>query len=159
MRKINSNEIEEYSWSSPKGKFAGAGRELSEVLDWDPKSGEAKARHPFAVEILRLAPGQTPYPYHSHSAQWEFYHVISGRGLARDETGKTSITAGDAFIYAPGEAHQLINDSAEDLVIYVVADNPIGESSYFPDSQKWLVRSPERRLLQGDSLDYFAGEE
>jgi hypothetical protein len=21
-----------------------------------------------------------PYPYHSHSAQWEFYHVISGSG-------------------------------------------------------------------------------
>lgn len=159
MKKINSNEIEEYSWSSPKGKFAGAGRELSEALGWDPQSADAKARHPFAVEILRLAPGQTPYPYHLHSAQWEFYHVIAGKGLARDETGETPITAGDAFIYAPGEAHQLINDSTEDLVIYVVADNPIGESSYYPDSQKWLVRSPERRLLRGDALDYFDGEE
>ena len=47
----------------------------------------------------------------------------------------------------------------EDLVLYVVADNPIGESCYYPDSQKWLVRSPERRLLRGASLDYFDGEE
>ena len=159
MKKINSNEIEEFSWSSPKGKFAGAGRELSEALGCDPQSGDAKARHPFAVEILRLAPGQTPYPYHSHSAQWEFYHVISGKGLARDESGMTPIAAGDAFIYGPGEAHQLINDSSDDLLIYVVADNPIGESSYYPDSQKWLVRSPERRLLRGEALDYFDGEE
>lgn len=111
------------------------------------------------MEILRLAPGQTPYPYHSHSAQWEFYHVISGQGTARDEDGKTPIKAGDAFIYGPGEAHQLINDSSEDLVLYVVADNPIGESGYFPDSKKWLVRSPERRLFRGDALDYFDGEE
>ena len=80
-------------------------------------------------------------------------------GPARDQTGRTPIAAGDAFIFAPGEAHQLINDSDEDLVIYVVADNPIGESCYYPDSKKWLVRSPERRLLRGEALDYFDGEE
>ena len=28
--------------------------------------------------------------------------------------------------------------------MYVVADNPMGESVYYPDSQKWGVRSPER---------------
>ena len=159
MKRINSNEMEEFSWTSPKGKFAGAGREISEALGWNPQSPEARARHPFAVEILRVAPGQTPYPYHSHSAQWEFYHVISGQGLARDEDGKTPIKAGDAFIYGPGEAHQLINDGSEDLLIYVVADNPLGESCHYPDSNKWLVRSPERRLMRGDSLDYFDGEE
>jgi uncharacterized cupin superfamily protein len=27
---------------------------------------------------LRSPPGKAPYSYHSHSAQWEFYHVISG---------------------------------------------------------------------------------
>jgi uncharacterized cupin superfamily protein len=159
MRKINSDEMEEFSWTSPKGKFSGAGREISEALGWDPQSGDARARHPFAVEILRIAPGQTPYPYHSHSAQWEFYHVIAGRGVARDESGKTVVAEGDAFIFGPGEAHQLVNESDEDLVIYMVADNPIGESCYYPDSKKWLVRSPERTLLRGEALDYFDGEE
>jgi uncharacterized cupin superfamily protein len=159
MEKINSNEIKEYPWASPKGKFVGAGKDISEALGWDPKSGDARARHPFAVEILRIAPGQTPYPYHSHAAQWEFYHVISGRGLARDDSGKTPIGEGDAFIYGPGEAHQLINDSSEDLILYVIADNPIGESCYYPDSNKWLVRSPARKLLRGEALDYFDGEE
>ena len=159
MKKINTNTIEEFPWVSPKGKFAGAGKEISEALGWDAQSAKAKHRHPFAVEILRISPGQTPYPYHSHSAQWEFYHVISGQGLARDESGKTRIETGDAFIFAPGEPHQLINDSSGDLVLYVIADNPIGESGYYPDSQKWIVRSPERRLLGGNPLDYFEGEE
>jgi hypothetical protein len=43
--------------------------------------------------------------------------------------------------------------------MYVVADNPIGESSYFPDSKKWMVRSPERRLIRSESLEYYDGEE
>lgn len=161
MKKINANEVEEYSWSSPKGKFGGMGKDLSEALGWDPQGADGRARHPFAVEILRLAPGQTPYPYHSHAAQWEFYHVLAGRGLARDESGRTPIEAGDAFIYGPGEAHQLSNESAEELVIYVIADNPMGESCYYPDSQKWLVRSPERALLRGGSkaTSYYDGEE
>lgn len=160
MRKVNTNHLREYSWTSPKEKFSGAGKDLSEALGWDAQ-GDARARHPFAVEILRLAPGQTPYPYHSHAAQWEFYHVISGRGLARDDAGRTPIMEGDAFIYAPGEPHQLINDTSEDLVLYVIADNPTGESCYYPDSKKWLVRSPERKLLRADggTLDYYEAEE
>ena len=43
--------------------------------------------------------------------------------------------------------------------MFVVADNPVGESCYYPDSKKWLVRSPERRLIRSESLDYLDGEE
>ena len=159
MRKINTNDIEEYPWSSPKGKFAGAGKEVSEALGGNPRSAEFQERHPFAVEILRIPPGKSPYPYHSHSAQWEFYHVISGSGVVRHEEGLTAIVAGDAFIFGPGQPHQLTNDGAEDLVIYVVADNPVGDSGHFPDSDKWLVHSPERRVIRSDALDYYDGEE
>ncbi|HEY7217738.1 MAG TPA: cupin domain-containing protein [Candidatus Binatia bacterium] len=158
MKKINSDQLEELVWKSPKGNFVGAGRDVSEALGWDPQ-GDARARHPFAIEILRIPPGQTPYPYHSHSAQWEFYHVISGRGQVRDESGRTPVESGDAFIFGPGEAHQLFNDGNEDLLMYVVADNPVGESGFYPDSNKWIVRSPERRLFRGEALDYFDGEE
>ncbi len=159
MKKINTNELAEYSWSSPKGKFGGFGKGISEALGRDPFSTDLKKRHPFDVEIIRIPAGQTPYPYHSHAAQWEFYHVLSGRGSVRHEGGATEIEAGDAFIFQPDEAHQLINNSTGDLVICVVADNPIGESCYYPDSDKYLVRSPERKLLRGNALDYFDGEE
>ncbi len=159
MRKINIKDIPEDTWSSPKGKFQGAGRGVSEALGRKATSTDLMERHPFDVEILRIGPGKTPYPYHSHSAQWEFYHVISGKGVARHKEGKTPIEAGDAFIFEPGQPHQFTNDGTEDLVIYVVADNPIGESCHYPDSGKWAVRSPERRLLRGEALDYFDGEE
>ncbi len=159
MRKVNTNAIEELSWSSPRGKFSGFGREISEALGRKPHSPDLRERHPFDVEIMRLAPGATPYPYHSHSAQWEFYHVISGNGIVRHADGTTPVGSGDAFIFAPNEPHQLSNNGAVDLVVYVVADNPISESNYYPDSGKWAVRSPEYRLVRSDALDYYDGEE
>ncbi len=159
MLKVNTDKIPELKWSSPKGKFAGSGKQVSEELGRKPQSTDLMERHPFDVEILRVPPGKCPYPYHSHSAQWEFYHVISGKGLARHKDGTTPIQPGDAFIFRPGEAHQLINNGSEDLVVYVVADNPIGESGYYPDSKKWIVRSPERHLMRGEALDYYDGEE
>jgi uncharacterized cupin superfamily protein len=159
MQKVNTNKMEEESWSSPKGKFAGAGKEVSEALGRKPQSTDLMERHPFDVEICRIAPGQTPYPYHSHSAQWEFYHVMSGKGIVRHKEGTTAIEAGDAFLFKPGEPHQLTNNGTEDLILHVVADNPMGESCHYPDSRKWVVRSPERRLIRSEPLDYYDGEE
>lgn len=159
MKKINLRDIPDEKWTSPKGKFQASAKEVSVALGREPLSTDLLKRHPFDVEICRVAPGQTPYVYHSHSAQWEFYHVLSGRGTVRHQEGKTPIEAGDAFVFKPGEPHQLTNDGTEDLVVLVVADNPIGETCHYPDSKKWVVRSPERRLIRSEPLDYYDGEE
>ncbi len=159
MRKVNTNEMKPYDWVSPKGKFAMSGKTVSIELGRDESSMDLLKRHPFDVEICSIPPGKANCPYHSHSAQWEFYHVLSGEGKARHEEGETEIGPGDAFVFKPGEAHQLINDGEADLVFYVIADNPIGESCHYPDSGKWLVRSPERSLIRSEGLDYFDGEE
>jgi len=159
MVKINTNELAEETWSSPKGKFVGAGKEVSEALGRKPQSTDLNERHPFDVEIVRIPPGKTPYPYHLHSAQWEFYHVISGKGHVRHKDGTMPIEAGDAFIFKPTEPHQIMNDGPQELILYVVADNPIGESTYCPDSGKWGVNSPERRFLRSEALGFYEGEE
>lgn len=159
MRKVNVNDVEELSWRSPKGTFEGYGKQISEALGRDPNSTDYLVRHPFDLELMRIPPGKRPYPYHAHSNQWEFYVVVSGRGLSRDDDGTTRIEPGDAFLYKPGEAHQFINDGDEDLVVYVIADNPFNDHAYYPDSQKWSVKIPQRRRIRGDDLDYFDGEE
>ncbi len=159
MKKANLNEIRKEDWSSPKGKFAASFKAVSEALGRKPQSQHLDERHPFDVEICRIPAGKTNYPYHSHSAQWELYHVLSGRGVVRHQEGSTPIESGDAFIFGPDEPHQISSDASGDLILCVVADNPIGESGYYPDSQKWLVRSPERRLMRSENLDYFDGEE
>lgn len=159
MLKVNANKLEAEAWSSPKGTFAGSSIEISVALGRKPRSTDFFERHPFDVEILRVPPGKSPYPYHSHSAQWEFYHVISGQGAVRHADGTTAIEAGDAFLFKPHEPHQLINKGSEDLVVYLIADNPFGESNHYPDSRKWAVRSPEYRIMRSETIEYYDGEE
>ena len=70
MRIVNTNDLDELTWSSPKGTFRGAGKQVSEALGRVPTSMNLDERHPFDVEIQRLPPGATPWPFYSHSAQW-----------------------------------------------------------------------------------------
>jgi uncharacterized cupin superfamily protein len=159
MHIVNSKELSEETSVSPKGVFECAEISISEALGRNPDSTDLLERHPFDVAIVRIPPGRRNFPFHAHSAQWEFYHVISGTGKVRDVQGTADIKTGDAFVFRPDEAHQIINDGTEDLVLYLVADNPIGGTTYYPDSKKWSVRSPERRIIRSEPLDYFDGEE
>ncbi len=159
MQKVNTRDIAPEHWTSPKGKYASIDQEVSVALGRQPLSTDLDKRHPFDVEICRIPPGKAACPYHSHSAQWEFYHVLSGRGQVRAAAGLTPIEPGDAFLFKPGEPHQLLNDGSEDLVVTIVADNPLGESCHYPDSGKWLVRSPTRTVLKSGPMDYLDGEE
>ena len=55
-----------------------------------------------------------------------------------------------------------INSGNEDLTYYVIADNPIKESAYQPDSGKWKVNkssAADRVVIKGQEADYFYGEE
>lgn len=162
MRKVNVNDVTEETWASPKGKYVRAGRGISEALGRKPDSLNLDERHPFDVEIQRIPPGATGTTFHSHSAQWEFYLVVTGAGSVRHDVATEPIVAGDAFLFKPGEAHQIRSTGDADLVMYVIADNPIGGSTHYPDSNKWAVRSPKRRMLRpnsAESVDYWEGEE
>jgi uncharacterized cupin superfamily protein len=86
---------------------------------------------------------------------------LSGLGQIRTENGLEPIGVGDAIFVSPGEAHQIVNNSTQELVFYIIADNPIGETSYYPDSDKWgLPLNVGGPILKGGtSLDYFLDEE
>jgi uncharacterized cupin superfamily protein len=159
VRKINTNDVHEEEYWSPKRTMGGYGRELSVALGRNPSSTDLLERHPFDVEIQRIPAGLPSNPYHSHSAQWEFYYVLSGSGIVRDEQGRTPVAKGDAFLFKPGEAHQLFGGETDELVVMCIADNPVGESWYYPDSKKHGVGLPKRAFVRGESLDYWDGEE
>jgi uncharacterized cupin superfamily protein len=162
MRKVNLNEIKEEPWQSPGGKYTGSFKGISEALGREASSLDLSKRHPFDLEWNRVAPGKRAFPYHAHSAQWELYLVVSGKGSVRHKDGATEVVPGDAFIFGPNEPHQLSNPGHEDFIYYVIADNPIGESTYYPDSGKWKVNkssAADRVVLMGKEADYFDGEE
>ena len=161
MTRINVNEIQEEERRSPRGKFHKHIKEISIALGRDANSHDLDKRHPFDLAIARIPPGKSYCPYHAESAQWELYLVISGRGAVRDASGISEVSVGDAFLFKPGEAHQLSCAGDEDFIYYVIADNPLNDSCYYPDSGKWAVlkEGAETVVVKGAETDYFHGEE
>jgi uncharacterized cupin superfamily protein len=161
MRKVNLKDVPEQERKSPKGKFHRFMQNISVALGREPESLDLAKRHPFDLARVRIPKGKLYCPYHSHSAESEFYLVISGRGSIRDKDGTAEVGAGDAFFFAPGEAHQLSNAGNEDFVYYVIADNPRGDCCYYPDSGKWAVavEGSNEIIVKGKETDYFDGEE
>jgi uncharacterized cupin superfamily protein len=166
MRKINLKDVPELEKKSPKGKFGRKMKNISLALGREPESLDLSKRHPFDLALVRIPKGKSLCPYHAHAAESELYLVISGRGNVRDKNGITEVGPGDAFLFQPGEAHQVSNAGNEDFVYYVIADNPrsggaTGDSCYYPDSEKWAVTKDawEEVLVKGTEVDYFDGEE
>jgi uncharacterized cupin superfamily protein len=162
MKKINISEVPlEQTTPSPGNRFSSASRNISIALGHVKDSDSKRESHPFDVELCSVPPGKSPCPFHLHSAQSEMYIVVSGKGLIRTREKTEAIVAGDTMYFAPGDAHQVLNNGETDLVFYIVADNPVGETSYYPDSDKWgLPMNVNGPILRnGPSLDYFLDEE
>ena len=162
MHKANHNDVREEERKSPKAKYHKFVKDISIALGREPDSFDLMKRHPFDLALIRIPPGKSYCPYHAESAQFELYVVISGRGKVRDEKNAwDEVVSGDIFYFAPGEAHQLSNEGTEDFVYYVVADNPMNDSAYYPDSKKWMVHTPRKGMIvvKGSEADYYDGEE
>lgn len=160
MQKITTSAVPQEPWSSPGGRYRQLSQSISLAMGCDQNSPDPRNRHPFDLELCTVAPKSSACPYHEHSAQWEMYVFLSGTGKVRAPDGKHAVGPGDVFLFPPGEAHEIINDSDAPLTFYTIADNPVGESCYYPDSDKWLVRSGSRReIIKGTPVDYLFGEE
>lgn len=162
MRKVNLNDIPERSWrrNGLTQKFAYFAKDISVALGREPGSFDLMKRHPFDLALFRVPKGRSLCPYHSHAAESELYLVVSGKGQVRDRDGTTEVEPGDAFFFGPGQAHQLTSGSDEDLVYYIIADNPLGDQCYYPDSGKFAVwkEGTEEVIVKGRETDYFEGE-
>jgi uncharacterized cupin superfamily protein len=161
MHKVNLKDVEWQERRSPKGKFGRRSKNISIALGRDPESLDLAKRWPFDLALVSIPKGKLLCPYHSHSAESEFYLVVSGRGKVRDKNSWTEVGAGDAFFFGPGEAHQVANAGDEDFVYYVIADNPRGDMCHYPDSGKFAVwkEGDEEVIVKGTDADYFDGEE
>jgi len=80
---------------SPKGKYHAFMKEVSVALGREPDSSTC-GRHPSICNV-RVPSGASPCPYHAHSAQWELYLIVAGRGACGMKEVSTEVCAGDAF--------------------------------------------------------------
>ena len=158
QRKLHPDALAWETWTSPKGRFGGASKELSIALGAKRNTPPGLGGHPFDLEYGKLAPGQCGCPYHSHAAQWELLWFLSGTATVRTATGPTVVAAGDIVIHPPFEEHAFTNTGADELRYYLVADNPPVDYWHYPDSGKWGLRQP-RKFFRPAEADYWDGEE
>ncbi len=157
--KINLSEIEEQTRISPKEKYGVTRKNMSIALGAKMGVGKWGGGQPFDVEWVKLPPKKTNFPCHAHQIQWEFFMVVSGNGIVRRNDQTFEVGPGDAFVQSPGTAHNIHNPSeTEDLIYYVIADNPEADVVHYPDSNKWMFRPP-RKLSRLTEVEYFDGEE
>ena len=160
MNKINLAEISIQKSRSPKGAVRPVGQTPSQALAGVNGIGASGIEQPFEVDLVRIPAGATNWPFHSHSVKWELYLFLAGRGQVRTPNGTSDVREGDCVIHPPGEAHQITNTGATDLVYYIVSDNPPSDVRHFPDTNKWHLPGHQAPLrLTSVSNNCFDGEE
>src|SRR6516165_1877257 len=160
MSKVNVDDIAWTVWQSPKGKFSSNFKEISAALGATPDAPVGAGGHPFDLCVEKLAPGEVSCPFHSHAAQWELFYILSGTGSVRLAAETQPVRTGDAIMHVPGEAHQIQNTGTEDLVYFIIADNPPLDFCSYPDSEKYSVtKSKFKPFLRAADVEYWDGEE
>lgn len=157
-RFVAIDSIPEVELRSPKGTYHSYVRDISCALAGVPDTGTWAGGQPFDLQQRRVPPGAKVGPYHVHTLQWELYVVLAGNATVRSAGASHPVTAGDVFLQPPGTAHQIHNTGTADLVFYVIADNPPADSTFYPDSRKWML-APQGRIFRMVETDYFDAEE
>lgn len=115
-----------------------------------------------------VPPGKRACPFHSHRGQEEMFFIVKGRGTLRYGAETRPVRAGDVICCptgGPETAHQIVNDSDEDLAYLSVSTMTYPEICEYPDSGKVgaFGGSGEPRLRHvtevSSGVDYWKGEE
>ena len=111
----------------------------------------------FGVNLTRLPPGGISALRHSHTKQDEFVYVVRGHPTLRTDEGKTQLSPGmcAGFRAGDGNAHHLINETAEEAVYLEVGDRAPGDEGHYPDDDlKAVLVEGERRFAHKDGTPY-----
>jgi uncharacterized cupin superfamily protein len=89
----------------------------------------------FGVNLTRLKPGGSSALRHAHAKQDEFVYILEGRPTLISDAGRTALKPGmcAGFKAGSGDAHHLVNESAEDVVYLEIGDRTPGETATYPD--------------------------
>lgn len=89
----------------------------------------------FGVNLTRLAPGAVSALRHAHTRQDEFIYILQGHPTLVTDAGPTSLAPGmcAGFPAGTGDAHQLRNDSDEEVLYLEVGDRTPGDAASYPD--------------------------
>lgn len=114
--------------------------------------------------VYELAPGQAVCPYHYEYGEEEWVLVLEGRPTIRTPEGNVQAEPLDLIFFptGPAGAHQVRNDTAEDVRILIWSNVVYPTATAYPDSDKVGVYTGDRAedlLVERSSrVDYYHGE-
>jgi quercetin dioxygenase-like cupin family protein len=90
--------------------------------------------------VIRVAPGETVRPAHSHPHSEELIYIMTGRGKVMIEGDVGEVRAGSVVLFEQGKMHMLRNTGDEEMKVACFFAPPTGLDNYimFED-----VRFPE----------------
>lgn len=100
----------------------------------------------FGVNLTRLKPFGVSALRHAHAKQDEFIYVLEGTPTLVTDDGETLLSPGmcAGFKGGTGNAHHLVNKSANDVLYLEIGDRTPGETVTYPDDD-----------IQGVQIDGF----
>ena len=110
-----------------------------------------------------VPPGKRSCPFHSHRGEEEMFFIVRGTGTLRYGSETRKIRAGDVICCptgGPETAHQIVNDSDEELAYLSVSTMAPVEICEYPDSNKMGLYAEGLRHMTraGDGIDYWVDE-
>jgi len=89
----------------------------------------------FGVNLTRLPPGAASSLRHAHTVSDEFVYVLQGAPTLITDAGETPLAPGmcAGFRAGTGDAHCLVNRTAQDVLYLEIGDRLPGDGASYPD--------------------------
>jgi uncharacterized cupin superfamily protein len=96
----------------------------------------------FGVNLTTLAPGGSSSLRHAHTREDEFVYVVKGHPTLHTDAGRTRLAPGmcAGFKAGTGDAHRLVNETAEEVVYLEIGDRDAADGVTYPDDDLALVK-------------------
>ncbi len=111
----------------------------------------------FGVNLTRLAPNAISALRHAHTKQDEFVYILEGHPTLKTDQGNTQLAPGMCAGFKAGteDAHQLVNETAEDVVYLEIGDRTPGDAASYPDDDlKAELDNGQWKFLHKDGTPY-----
>lgn len=111
----------------------------------------------FGVNLTRLAPHSVSALRHSHTRQDEFIYILSGHPVLCTDEGRTQLAPGmcAGFRAGTGNAHRLVNDTAETVEYLEIGDRTPGDRATYPDDDiQAVLENGKWRFTHKDGTPY-----
>jgi quercetin dioxygenase-like cupin family protein len=98
-------------------------------LSWLVTADSLNAQH-CSMCLIRVAPGQTVRPAHSHPNGEEAIYIISGSGRVMIEGVVEPVRAGSVVLFPQGKIHMLQNSGTEEMKVVCFFAPPSSLDTY-----------------------------